>query len=93
MTKVSLHIEYLREGDIIVVDCPSLGVSSYGSTLEEAHQNFKDALAAFLRETKAHGTLEQVLKERGWTKSETPPRHWAPPAIIKQEYEDVLLPA
>ena len=61
--RVIARTETLREGDVYVGLCPSLGVSSFGDTPEEARRSLQEALDAFVEECDAMGTLEEVLAE------------------------------
>ena len=38
-----------REGKFFVSDCPELGITSQGSTLEEALDNLKEAIHLYLK--------------------------------------------
>ncbi len=39
-----------REGKFFVSDCPELGVTSQGTTLEEAIENLKEAVHRYLKD-------------------------------------------
>lgn len=39
-----------QEGDVYVADCPEVGTSSYGETIEEAIANLKEATELYLEE-------------------------------------------
>jgi predicted RNase H-like HicB family nuclease len=39
-----------QEDDVYVADCPEVGTSSYGDTLEEAIANLKEATELYLEE-------------------------------------------
>lgn len=49
----------------LVADCEQLGVSSFGSDLDEALRAGVDAACVYLNEITAQGEVLHVLKERG----------------------------
>lgn len=67
---ISVRIELFKEGDVYVALSPELNVSSYGDTIETAKASFKEALEAFLEECREMGTLEEVLEETGFLKTD-----------------------
>jgi hypothetical protein len=46
-----------------------LDISSCGSSKDHALKNLKDAVRLFLEEAGKMGTLDQILREAGYTKS------------------------
>jgi predicted RNase H-like HicB family nuclease len=70
MPMISVEVRIFREGDVYVALCPELELSSFGEDIESAKESFKEALAAFLEECEALGTLEEVLEESGFVKAE-----------------------
>ena len=69
--KYQLSLEIMREGETYIVYSHSLDLSAYGNTEAEATKNFHSSLKLFLRETSIKGTLDQVLSELGWSKTES----------------------
>lgn len=65
---ISVRIEIFKEGDVYVALSPELNVSSFGETIDDAKQSFKEALEAFVEECQEMGTLEDVLEEAGFLK-------------------------
>lgn len=66
MNSIKIKARIFREGDIYTVLCPSLNVSSYGETIEEARQSIIEAVEAFIEECVAMGTLYDVIEESGF---------------------------
>jgi predicted RNase H-like HicB family nuclease len=58
-----------KEGRTFVAHAPELDVSSCAGTAEKAVKNLKEAVRLFLEECEKMGTLGQVLKEAGYTKT------------------------
>ncbi|HCI80859.1 MAG TPA: type II toxin-antitoxin system HicB family antitoxin [Ktedonobacter sp.] len=56
MTKVQTFTAVLhKEDDVYVADCPEVGTSSYGETIEEALANLKEATELYLEATQCNG--------------------------------------
>jgi predicted RNase H-like HicB family nuclease len=68
MQTLIARVEIFREGDLYVGLCPDLDVSSFGKTIEEAKSSVHEALAAFVEECTAMGTLTEVLEEAGFVR-------------------------
>jgi len=76
------RVEIFREGDLYVALCPDLDVSSFGETIAEAKQSVQEALAAFVEECDAMGTLGEVLAEAGFEQQQT---RWLPRQPVSAE--------
>ena len=63
-----LKIEIFKEGDVYVAVSPQLNVSSFGETVEEARASLGEAVAAFIEECQAMGTLDEILEEAGFSR-------------------------
>jgi predicted RNase H-like HicB family nuclease len=50
MTKQTFTTIVYREDDVYVAECPAVGTSSYGDTIEEALANLKEATELYLEE-------------------------------------------
>ena len=66
---VQFTTRIFKEGRIYVAHALELDVSSCGGTKEKALKNLKDAVRLFLEEAEKMGTLEQILEEAGYGKS------------------------
>lgn len=66
--QIVVRAEVFREGNLYVALCPDLDVSSFGETIEEAKQSLNEALAAFIEECEAMGSLAEVLEEAGFAR-------------------------
>lgn len=78
--QVSLLV--FKQGDYYVAYCPSLELSSYGISVEDAKEGFDDAMNIYLEHCKENGTLETDLIKHGWS-IERKPAKLEPPAMIK----------
>jgi predicted RNase H-like HicB family nuclease len=79
---VGVRVLILKEDDLFVAYCPALELSSYGKNIEEAKDNFKDALQIFINETHKRGTLERALLSLGWTLKQKPQVNYKPPELV-----------
>ncbi|MCI0691346.1 type II toxin-antitoxin system HicB family antitoxin [candidate division KSB1 bacterium] len=66
--KIELPIDYFEEDGTIVALCPTLQVSSFGDTLDEAEKSIKEALELFIEGCETLGTINEVLEESGFRK-------------------------
>lgn len=66
---IPIKVEIFRENDVFVAVSPELNVSSFGETVEEARASLKEAIDAFLEECQAMGTLEDILEEAGFSRT------------------------
>jgi predicted RNase H-like HicB family nuclease len=79
-----LKIEVFKEGDAFVAVSPELNVSSFGDTVEEARESLREAVDAFIEECREMGTLEEVLEEAGFSRTDG---NWQPRRPV---FEDKL---
>lgn len=82
MQNLNIKVEVFREDDLYVALCPSLNVSSYGESVEEAKKSLIEAVEAFVEECVDMDTLEDVLEESGFIKINDV---WQPRQAIKEE--------
>lgn len=76
--RLLLTIKIWPEGENYVAYCPEIEVASQGKNPEHALKRVKEAIEAFLEETKKMGTLEEVLKAAGFLKEN---KKWKAPLI------------
>ena len=72
--EVSVPAEVRQDGSHFVSSCPPLDVYSQGPDEEAALANLVEALQLFIESCFARGTLEQVLKDRGFEADTDPER-------------------
>ena len=70
-TSIRFRSEVFLEGDQYVAICPDLDVSSFGQTPIEARDSLTEALEAFVEECESMGTLQDVLREAGFSLSKS----------------------
>ena len=64
---VKVSFELKKEGDWFIASCCPLDVHSQGKTADQAVANLAEAIELFLESCYERGTLEQVLKESGFS--------------------------
>lgn len=82
MQQLNIKVEIFKEDDIYVALCPSLNVSRFGETIEEAKKSLVEALEIFIEECSEMGTIDQVLEESGFTRDD---QNWIPREIVMEE--------
>jgi len=76
-----------QEGETFIAYSPKLDVSSCGNTIDEARKNLKIAVRLFLEEAEKMGTLEDILQESGYEKTDF--NSWRTPRLIATELMSV----
>ncbi|WP_420580859.1 hypothetical protein [Reichenbachiella sp.] len=80
--EVSMPLVEFKEDDHFIVFAPSLDLSGYGKSAQEAKESYLEALDEFMRYTANKGSLDKALTELGWQlkskksiKTYIPPNH------------------
>jgi len=66
MNNLKITIEFWREGNLYIANCPELDMLAQGSSLDEARENLFEVVEIQCEEMKELGTLDEFLKEMGW---------------------------
>ena len=77
-----------KEGKTFIAYSPKLDISSCGNSIEEARKNLKTAVRLFLEEAEKMGTLEEILREAGYEKTDG--SHWMRPRLVATELMSVV---
>ncbi len=86
--EAQLPVLFKKKNKYVVACCPILDVISQGKNKEEAKRKLGDALSLFFISCYEHGTLEQVLKECGFSTLPITPQE----TISDQELIGVQVP-
>ncbi len=86
-TRIRFRSEVFKEGGVYVALCPDLEVSSFGGTPFEARESLKEAVEGFIEECEKMGTLPEVLREAGFTRST---EGWIPRKPISSEIISIM---
>lgn len=84
-----LPVSFIREGDQIVAYTPALDIATSGKDEAEAKERFGELVRMFFADLVENNTMDAVLSELGWHKTE---RTWQPPAVSQQSVS-VQVPA
>ena len=89
--ELGISVEYfiLKEGDIFAAYCPALNLATQGDTYRDACKAVEEALQIFIDEVLEMGTLDGVLRENGWVRTD---KHWVPPMVVGQSSKRVQIP-
>ena len=82
--KMRVPIVVSKKDKWVVASCPALDVVSQGADEKEARSNLLEAMTLFLESCLERGTLDQVLKNCGFTPSQSKP--------IEDESESMEVP-
>jgi predicted RNase H-like HicB family nuclease len=69
--KFKLTEELWKEGNMFVSYCPELDIASCGETVDQAKKNLKEAILINLEEAQKMGTLDKLLQEAGFDKTQS----------------------
>ena len=82
--RLFLTTKIWKEGTHYVAYTPELDVSSQGKTVAHAQKRLREAVTAFLKETKRMGTFDEVMRSAGFFKSRD---QWKAPLISLSSLE------
>src|SRR2546422_6102737 len=68
--EITLTVQIWREDGAYVAYAPELDVSSCGNSLRQSKARLRQAVGLFLEEAARRGTLENILAEAGFERSE-----------------------
>jgi predicted RNase H-like HicB family nuclease len=88
--EIDYTVQVWREGTQFVAHALPLDVASAGPSPEAARAAVQEAVELFLKTARAHGTLEEVLEDAGYT--HTGPQ-WQSPAWVGIERQSAPLAA
>ncbi|MFH1178556.1 MAG: hypothetical protein V1711_02460 [bacterium] len=86
---VKLPVAFIKDGKRVIAYTPALDLSTSGKDVEEAKVRFGEIVRMFFSDLFEQGTLDSVLSDLGWEKSNS---EWNPP-VISQESVNVAIPA
>lgn len=84
MVQIEFDGIVFKEGQTFVAYSPKLDISSCGNSVDEARQNLKTAIRLFIEESEKMGTLEDILMESGYERTNS--NHWVTPQLVLTEH-------
>ncbi len=88
--KFKLSVSVIKEGNGYIAYSPALDLSSSGKSAKIARDRFVEAVGIFFDELVKKGTLESVLTDCGWKKTDSV---WKPPVVISHDVENFCVAA
>lgn len=89
--ELQLNVLVFEQGDYYVAFCPSLNLSSYGDSIEEAKTGFDEVMTSYLEDCKETNSLHEDLEKNGWTFNIQDTTIAEPPAMIELNIPSGLL--
>jgi predicted RNase H-like HicB family nuclease len=83
VVEIQLNVLVFQQGDYFVAYCPSVELSSYGDSIEEAKEGFDDVMRNYIDESEKNGTLWQDLQNHGWDLNIDNDKNAAPPQMVE----------
>ncbi|MDL2315716.1 hypothetical protein LJC59_01345 [Desulfovibrio sp. OttesenSCG-928-A18] len=69
LNMMPVEVHFRPSGKYWLASCPSLDIVTQGENFERAHSNLAEALMLFFESCLSRGTLEEVLRQAGYTKA------------------------
>ncbi len=64
-----VEVNFKPSGKYWIASCPDLDLVTQGESFERAESNLKEALMLFIESCMQRGTLEEVLRSAGYSKT------------------------
>lgn len=64
--ELQLNVLIFQEGDFYISYCPSLNLSSYGESIQDAKDGFDEVMTGFIEDSVKRKTLHADLTNHGW---------------------------
>ena len=81
--ELRLSVLVFQQGDYYVAFCPSLNLSSYGDSIEDAKVGFDEVMTSYLEECRVNSSLHDDLVKNGWQFNINNNRKAEPPAMVE----------
>jgi len=85
-----LPVIITRQNRRFVAYTPALDLSTSGKTEKEAKSRFVELTQIFLEEIASANTIDDVLSELGWKKTQ---KQWQPPVVVSSPFINMKIPA
>lgn len=80
---LQLNVLVFQQGDYYVALCPSLNLSSYGDSVEEAKKGFDEVMESYLEDCEENGSLREDLIKHGWQLNDKDQNKAEPPPVVE----------
>ncbi len=88
----NLPVKIVKRKKWVLASCPILDMHSQGETEEKARRNLSEALSLFFASCFERGTLDAVLKERGFKAVKSDSKTFRSPQVRPEDYINVPIP-
>lgn len=68
LMRIFITAKIWKEGEHYIAYTPELDIASQGRTLPKAEERLREAVTAFIEETKRMGTFSEVMRSAGFMK-------------------------
>ncbi|TMI68396.1 MAG: hypothetical protein E6H09_22790 [Bacteroidetes bacterium] len=65
--ELQLNVLVFQQGEFFVSLCPSLNLSSYGDSVQDAKDGFDEVMKSYIEDCTKDGSLHKDLMKLGWT--------------------------
>jgi predicted RNase H-like HicB family nuclease len=65
-----VEVNFKPAGKYWIASCPDFDLATQGESFESAHDNLAEALMLFIESCLKRGTLDEVLRQAGYTKTQ-----------------------
>lgn len=89
--ELQLNVLVFQQGNYFVALCPSLNLSSYGDSVEDAKVGFDEVMTSYLEDCKDNDSLREELLKNGWTFNIQNRKKAEPPAMVELNIQAGLL--
>jgi predicted RNase H-like HicB family nuclease len=82
--ELQLNVLVFQEGDYFVAYCPSLNLSSYGDSVQDAKDGFDETMKSYIENCESYHSLNEDLTKLGWKVKKFPNQNRPePPAQVE----------
>ncbi|MDR1658950.1 MAG: type II toxin-antitoxin system HicB family antitoxin [Desulfovibrio sp.] len=69
LSMMPVEVNFKPSDKYWIGSCPDLDLATQGETFERAEQNLREAIALFIESCLQRGTLDEVLRQAGYTET------------------------
>jgi hypothetical protein len=81
--EIQLSVLVFQQEEYFLAYCPSIQLSSYGDSIEDAKEGFDDVMREYLEQSEKNGSLHRDLLSHGWIANIANDKNMTPPPMIE----------
>ncbi len=89
--ELQLSVLVFQQDEYFVAYCPSLELSSYGDSIQDAKDGFDDVMQNYIEDSQKRGTLHDDLIAHGWKINVDNDKNAEPPQMVELNIPGGLL--